>query len=60
MSLYAREEVCEGCNNAEWHNCNECVDGPHFCHCELDIYPDFMSGKCSCHTPNKSLKKERR
>jgi hypothetical protein len=53
MALFTREEICQNCEYATWHLCDECVGGPHFCHCEIDETPDFMSGKCD----NKKIHK---
>ena len=32
------EEICNACDFATWHGCDECTnwDGNHFCHCEIE------------------------
>jgi len=42
MSLFTFEEICEGCENAVFHDC--CG---RFCRCRVDANPDHIRGKCS-------------
>ena len=57
MSLFSREEICSGCMYSIWHvnvQCDDCIDrGGHFCHCTIDIVPDFCSKDCPNYTLNK-------
>jgi hypothetical protein len=40
---YTMEYICEGCKDAEWHDC--CAS---FCHCkaELEGKADLVNGEC--------------
>lgn len=51
MSLYSNSEICEGCDNATWHDCSVC--GTHsFCHCieDRENSIDHVKGNCEFKT----------
>ena len=56
MSLYTFDEICKDCKLAVMHYCDECTDGPKFCHCEIGLEAEFVfiSGMCG----GKELKVE--
>ena len=54
MSLYTREEICDGCENANWHSCDRCIAVPRFCHCNNDDEPYFCTGRCDGYTQKKT------
>ena len=58
MSNFTYEEICNNCRFANWHECDMCTNGDHFCHCGIkkeDETDKIHTGRC----PSKVLKKKK-